>query len=392
MSSALTHDEAPASRVMVRWDHECTNALVQFLNSHPANCCVLFNESKKAHDPTIEEPSPSGSKSNIWLAIARHVFEKNKDWSVTKSKKHCSVFKQTGTGINLLDASRGKNLREQVLIQFPWFEVLDGLWKDNLAFVLIMTSSAPGINHASGMAVLTAGKHKGKQTMPPPPYPPDIDGDYMETPDMFNDIADLDTVVQGKGKEKALPLPDPVADEPMDFLDSDLDHTIIHNVPPIEPSAFGHLGGHTLADEDAMDDQPWEMFGMPQDEVLEQDGQEDESIILQRPSTKCPYSSPSLPPTYAPDATDATRFPSHGKFQTHADHALNCGSLCSPKPPSTIASSLSSSSRRTHTTSSGLSPSTSPSAHKPGTTYKPPQKSNLSKCMDAKIQDVQGQV
>ncbi|KAG2343429.1 hypothetical protein BDR05DRAFT_1000053 [Suillus weaverae] len=114
------------------------------------------------------------------------------------------------------------------------------------------------------MAALTTGKCKGKQTMPPPlPYPPDIDGDYTETPDMFDDIADLDTVIQGKGKEKALPLPDPVANEPMDFLDSDLDHTITCNVPPLNPLPL-----------------LWETFGMLQDEVLEQDGQEDESIIL----------------------------------------------------------------------------------------------------------------
>ncbi|KAG1742439.1 hypothetical protein EDB19DRAFT_1907446 [Suillus lakei] len=226
---------------------------------------------------------------------------------------------------------------------------------------------------------------QGPTDHPPPPDPLDIDEDSVETPDDFL-INIPDPAIQGKGKGKALPLPNPITNKPTNLLNPDPNQTDTHNVPPIEPSALGHLGSHALANKDAMDDKPWEEFGLLQEEVLEQ---EDEYIIPQHHSAKCPYPSPSLPPTYAPDTT---RFPSHGKFQTHADRTINHGSLHVPKPPSTITSSSASSSLHSHNTSSALSPSASLSACRPGVVHKPSQKSSLSKCVDAEIQDVHGQV
>jgi hypothetical protein len=55
-----------------------------------------------------------------------------------------------------------QNFKEQVLIDFPWFDALDALWKGNLAFVLKTISSAPGIDHASNLAALTKGGGKNK--------------------------------------------------------------------------------------------------------------------------------------------------------------------------------------------------------------------------------------
>ncbi|KIK38343.1 hypothetical protein CY34DRAFT_39373, partial [Suillus luteus UH-Slu-Lm8-n1] len=164
--------------------------LIQFLEAHPADCRVLFNESKKHHDPATVEPNPSGSqKGHIWAAIARSIFEDDEEYKDmyaednrkfalavcnrlghlrTKYKKHHARFTQTGAGINPLDATGAKNLREQVLIDFPWFDALDALWKGNPAFAPKTISSVPGIDHASNLAALTKGNSKDKQAAPPP--------------------------------------------------------------------------------------------------------------------------------------------------------------------------------------------------------------------------------
>jgi hypothetical protein len=73
-----------ATRVTVRWEtreFNRTDALIQFLEAHLADCRVLFNESKKHHDPAIVEPNPSGSqKGHIWAAIARCIFEHDEEY------------------------------------------------------------------------------------------------------------------------------------------------------------------------------------------------------------------------------------------------------------------------------------------------------------------------
>ncbi|KAG2342373.1 hypothetical protein BDR05DRAFT_949032 [Suillus weaverae] len=186
-TDATTHLEASISRI--RWDPKWTTILVQYLDTHPAECRVLFYESKKARDPSINEPSP-GSKSKIWANIAEAVFHHDAEYGTTyiedsnkfvnvvnnhltylktKYKKHHASFRQTGAGVNPLDASGAKNLREQVLIEFPWYDVLDGLWKDHPAFAPTTISSAPGVDHASGLMALTQGKGKGKDQHPAPP-------------------------------------------------------------------------------------------------------------------------------------------------------------------------------------------------------------------------------
>ncbi|KAG2346328.1 hypothetical protein BDR05DRAFT_945910 [Suillus weaverae] len=186
-TTATTHLEASISRI--RWDSKRTTILVQYLDTHPAECRVLFYESKKACDPSINEPSP-GSKSKIWANIAEAVFHHNTEYGTTyiedrnkfvnavnncltylktKYKKHRASFRQTGAGVNPLDASRAKNLREQVLIEFPWYDLLDGLWKDHPAFAPTTISSAPGVDHAGGLMALTQGKARARtNTLRPP--------------------------------------------------------------------------------------------------------------------------------------------------------------------------------------------------------------------------------
>ncbi|KAG2348482.1 hypothetical protein BDR05DRAFT_995867 [Suillus weaverae] len=61
----------------------------------------------------------------------------------------------TGAGINPLDPLTKDNLQAQVASEFPWFEDLDVLWKDNPAFSPKTFSSAPGKDCAGGLQALT---------------------------------------------------------------------------------------------------------------------------------------------------------------------------------------------------------------------------------------------
>ncbi|KAG1874909.1 hypothetical protein F4604DRAFT_1925066 [Suillus subluteus] len=193
--------------------------------------------------------------------------------------------------------------------------MLDGLWKDNPAFAPVTILSVPGIDHASGMAALISGKGK-------PPLVPSPVGGESAAPDVLPDGIP-NAVAQGKGKEKAPPIPDfDDVDESMDFLD-DAD---THNVPPIQSSTLGCRHSDNFVTEHAMDEQEAEE---PLDEVFEPDGQEDGYTIL-----------------------------------------------C------------------THTASSTPSPSASHTSliRKPGTARRTSQKSGLSQCLDAEMEDVKGQV
>lgn len=263
-----------------------------------------------------------------------------------------------------------QNFTEQVLIDFPWFDALDALWKGNPAFAPKTISSVPGIDHASNLAALTKGNSKDKQAAPPPD-PSSLAGDteidlVIEDEVIDNTINEMldPLLTQGKGKEKALPPPstdEPMVEEPSPN-DMDYSSHIPHAEPPIPNTAFDN------ADDD-MGMQDWDDMG----------ALEDDNTIQPRLSKKRPYSSPSPPPPV----------PSHGKFQTHADRAMNRGTIRSPKPPSSIASSSASSSRsHSRTSSTAISSSHSQSARRPAAS----QKSSLSKRVDTEMQDVQSQV
>ncbi|KAG1790238.1 uncharacterized protein HD556DRAFT_1491298, partial [Suillus plorans] len=357
--------------------------------THPADCRVLFNESKKSRDPAISEPDPSGSQKNhIWAAIAEVIFEKDEEYKdayaedkhkftvavsnrIThlrnKYKKQHARFHQTGAGINPLDAAGAQNLREQVLIDFPWFDILDKLWKSNPVFALKTISSVPGVDHAANMAALTQGKGKQMVAQAPSPDPDNIVGDTES--DIIDDILDEPLLAQGKSKEKALPPPCP--DEPMDEdLNPNDDHTFITQPEPPLPST-------PLNDAD--DD------GEPRDNNFGPSNQEDEDTVQQRPSNKRPCPS-SPPPTHALHTPNNH---SRGKFQTHVDRVTNRGAIRSPKSsPSQMSSSSSATSSRIRATPTGISGSQTSSTRKAA----PSQKSSLSKCVDSEMQDVQGQV
>ncbi|KAG2134944.1 hypothetical protein BD769DRAFT_1385573 [Suillus cothurnatus] len=214
-----------SSRVTVRWeihDFDHTDGLIQILNTHPGACCVLFNKSKRSHNPTMSEPKTLGSqKSHIWVTIAQTIFAEDEE------------YKNTSAGINPLDATGAKNLQDKVyfLANFSWFNTLDTLWKSNPVFAPKMISSAPGVYHASDMAALTQGKGKGKgkEIAPPPPDTYDVIGDIKI--DLNDNIADVPLLTQGKGKEKAPPLPS--SDELMDEAPSPDDTNHSSHIPQV---------------------------------------------------------------------------------------------------------------------------------------------------------------
>ncbi|KAG1798873.1 uncharacterized protein HD556DRAFT_1525379 [Suillus plorans] len=272
LHAARDTSTTPAAKFSVRWETrelDRTDALVQFLDTHPADCCMLFNESKKSRDPAISEPDPSGSQKNhIWAAIAEVIFEKDEEYKdayaedkhkftvavsncIThlrnKYKKQCARFHQTGAGINPLDAAGAQNLRAPTT---------------NLLFTAPKTiSSVPGVDHAANMAALTQGKGKQMVAQAPSPDPDNIVGDTES--DIIDDILDEPLLAQGKGKEKALPPPCP--DEPMDKdLNPNDDHTFITQPEPPLPSTPLN---------DANDD------GEPRDDNFGPSNQEDEDNV-----------------------------------------------------------------------------------------------------------------
>ncbi|KAG1882025.1 hypothetical protein C8R48DRAFT_667719 [Suillus tomentosus] len=234
-AAPATTSTTPAAKFSVRWETcelDRTDALVQFLDTYPADCCVLFNEPKKSHDPAISEPDPSGSQKNhIWAVIAEVIFEKDVEYKNAYAEdKHKFT---TSAGINPLDAASAQNLREQVLINFPWFDILDKLWKSNLVFAPKMISSMLGVDHTANMAALTQGKGLQIVAQAPSPDPYNIIGDAES--DVIDDILDEPLLAQERGKEKALP--PSCSNESMDEdLNPNDGHTFIPQPEPPLPS------------------------------------------------------------------------------------------------------------------------------------------------------------
>ncbi|KAG0691992.1 hypothetical protein DFH29DRAFT_883298 [Suillus ampliporus] len=178
---------ATSSGVKIRWDNYRTNTLVQFLATHPGDRRILFNEGGKKPD---DEPAPSGSdKSKISAVIAHCVFEKDNEYQYlyaeesgkftqavgnrlnylkNKYKRCHGRFNQTGAGVDPLQPGAEK----QVISEFPWYEALHELWKNNPAYVPKTFSSALGADRAGDMMALTS-KSKGKCKALPPPDPID---------------------------------------------------------------------------------------------------------------------------------------------------------------------------------------------------------------------------
>ncbi|KAG0693944.1 hypothetical protein DFH29DRAFT_815849, partial [Suillus ampliporus] len=140
----------------IRWETpNCnrTSSLVTYLCTHPADCRILFYEAKRSR-PNDDSPLSGSDKGKIYAVIAKHIFEKDQILK-GKYKSHRGRFKQTGAGVNPEDPGATVNLLAQVLNDFPWYEELDNIWKDNPAYAAKTFSSAPGTDRAGDLKALT---------------------------------------------------------------------------------------------------------------------------------------------------------------------------------------------------------------------------------------------
>ncbi|KAG2092153.1 uncharacterized protein F5147DRAFT_657768 [Suillus discolor] len=156
-------------RLTIQWHNETalTDVLVNYLTSHPADCRVLFySEGKKAMSPVNDSPSGS-DKGQICSVIAKLIFTNHPKYghayhdnqkkfcdtinnciNKTKYKKMKARFGDTGAGVMPLDGTAAKNLLDSVLLEFPWYTDLDGIWHSNPSLAAKTYSSKPGVDHA----------------------------------------------------------------------------------------------------------------------------------------------------------------------------------------------------------------------------------------------------
>ncbi|KAG2742980.1 hypothetical protein P692DRAFT_20879120 [Suillus brevipes Sb2] len=147
-----------------------------------------FYEGKKSQ-PHNDGPPSGSDKGKIHAVITKHIFEKDEMYRSVyaedqakftqavgnrltylkgKYKTNRAHFKQTGAGINPEDPGAAVNLLAQVLNDFPWYEDLDEIWRDNPAYAAKTFSSAPGTDRAGDLQALVqpTSKGKGKETPP----------------------------------------------------------------------------------------------------------------------------------------------------------------------------------------------------------------------------------
>ncbi|KAG1901150.1 uncharacterized protein F5891DRAFT_1187851 [Suillus fuscotomentosus] len=413
---SITHeDDTSFVPAKIRWDttdFDGTTILVSWLATHPADCRVLFSDNKKNCSTVIGTDRPLGkSKANIYLVIARHVFENDPTYGTWyavegnqpkfkqaianhlaylrgKYKAATNRFWMTGAGINPLDplsqvnlqgkfyfklfklSDQARTITAQVSSEFPWFEDLDALWKDNPAFAPKTFSSIPGNDCAGALHALTQPKHK--QTSRP------TSKQVASHPANSSAAADDSMVCSQEKRKRRAPnfepndAPHPTASQDLsntnsnlDNMDADLNDMYADNSPGkgMLPATF--IGGHNPPYDHTYDD-----F----DPVLEErdtgnwdDGAEElemevdnkEQDNTQRPSNKHPHQrspSPShtFKPTHHTPQYDCREAAFTGK--SRVARAMEHGSPCAKKPVSmsSLSANTPSASAWTFTSSPGM--------------------------------------
>ncbi|KAG2030612.1 hypothetical protein BDR03DRAFT_986979 [Suillus americanus] len=321
-----------SSGTKIRWESngKHTDVLVQYLSVSSADCRILFNEGGRKPD---DEGPPSGSdKTKIYAEIARHVFEKDNEYSKlyseepgkftqamsnrlnylrAKYKKFHSRFSQTGAGVDPSQPDARNNLLEQVVLEFPWYEALDDIWKHNPAYAPKTFSSAPRVDYASGMIALS--NHKGKET--------EIYEDPMDT-----------TEVSGGHHPTIHSTPAIHSSPAVHSSPAICSAPAIHSAPAVCSAPIPTITYHN--DNDNVnymmeDDGPWETSEQPQKDFELNDQEQNSTQALV--SSKHPFSSPSPPSTPPPTSC--------GTFRSHVDCTMNHGSVCLPPSPQSVASS-----------------------------------------------------
>ncbi|KAG1758323.1 hypothetical protein EDD22DRAFT_850112 [Suillus occidentalis] len=286
-------------------------------NAPPASASTMLRMNQSTHQdykyPTDDytKALARSQKGHIWAAIACSIFEDDKEYK--------DMYAEDNHKFALAVCNHFGQL---VLVSTHLMPLVQKTFEGNLAFMPKTISSVPSIDHTSNLAALTKGGSKDKQAAPPPDHSGltgDTEIDLIIEDEVIDDTIDkmLDLLLtQGKGKEKALSPPS--TNELMVEEPSSDDMDCSSHIPYVEPSipntAFDNV-------DDNMGMQDWDDMG-----VLE-----DNNTIQSHLSKKHPYSSPSPPPNVSLPS------PSHGKFQMHADCAINHSAICSPKPPSSLA-------------------------------------------------------
>ncbi|KIK91274.1 hypothetical protein PAXRUDRAFT_76891, partial [Paxillus rubicundulus Ve08.2h10] len=167
----------------IYWDVAHTDTLVEYLLTHPADCCILFSDKNIGNltsQPKETTTKPSGhTKRDIHAIIAKAIFEGDLTYGGGYNKipdklqvsvdvvnsqtdslkstywKHYGIFKQSGGGVvpshpqypNLLDTFTWLSM---IIAEFPYYEDLHSLWKGDPSYSPNVISSEPKKNHAGG--------------------------------------------------------------------------------------------------------------------------------------------------------------------------------------------------------------------------------------------------
>ncbi|KAG1770139.1 hypothetical protein EV702DRAFT_1202554 [Suillus placidus] len=158
----------------IQWQSETalTDALVNYLTSHPSDCRILFYPEGKKKVADADDNPTGKDKGAIYGAIAQLTFANHIKYGAayrqnqkkccnsvsnqisglrTKYKKHKGRFTATGAGVVLLDGQSAQNLLELVPAEFPWFSDLDSIWHNNPSMVAKTYPSQPGVDHAGAL-------------------------------------------------------------------------------------------------------------------------------------------------------------------------------------------------------------------------------------------------
>ncbi|KAI6004783.1 hypothetical protein EDD15DRAFT_2359614 [Pisolithus albus] len=167
----------------IHWEPypQLTRDLLSWILQHPANRAVLFNETM---DHNVQGKPHSRRKKDINAVIADAIFRQDRQYGESyashpakfasavasclvilknKYRQHASRFKSTGEGVNPNNPNY-RNLHEQVLAEFPFWEECDQLWHSNPAYDARVFNATPGADRTGDF--LTIIKSSGT-TAPP---------------------------------------------------------------------------------------------------------------------------------------------------------------------------------------------------------------------------------
>jgi hypothetical protein len=278
----------------------------------------------------------------------------------------------------------------QVLNDFPWYEDLDEIWRDNPAYAAKTFSSAPGTDRAGGLKALTQQKSKGKGKASPPPAPDHTEDSMIVVDDAPNTRDDALNPLEDH------PPANPLEDRPPAYpLEDRPPANPLEDCPPANPledrPPANPLEGHPLTNPLCNVDLPYDTTDPVIDDFAmgdELDYDENEDVEHEEAprslSNKRPLSSPSPPPTHTRNHS------SYGTFKSHVSRVMGHGPIRSPKSPSSIASL--SMKAVTRSTSSGFSSPSSSSRQLSTTLKDSTAKKSLGKNIGSEVGSVRGQV